>query len=85
VDALTVSLTLGLFILAVLAFFGVKAYPHWKEVLSKLSWRWVAERHLTASSRHGEPLPPTFTNTIGMELVLIPAGTFLMGTPIEAL
>jgi formylglycine-generating enzyme required for sulfatase activity len=85
VDALTVSLTLGLFILAVLAFFGFKAYPHLKALLAKWSWPRVAERHLTASSRHGEPLPATLTNRIGMELVLIPAGTFMMGTPIEEL
>ncbi len=26
-------------------------------------------------------LPPSFTNSIGMEFVLIPAGTFLMGSP----
>jgi hypothetical protein len=30
-------------------------------------------------------LPSTFTNTIGMEFVLIPAGTFMMGTPKEQL
>ena len=84
-DALTVLLTLGLSILAVLAFFGFKAYPHLKAVLSKWSGPWIAESHLTASSRQGEPLPPTFTNSIGMEFVLIPAGTFMMGTPIEEL
>ena len=84
-DALTLLLTLGLFILAVLAFFGFKAYPHLKAVLSTWSWPRVVEPHLTARSRQGEPLLPTFTNTIGMELVLIPAGTFMMGTPIEQL
>jgi formylglycine-generating enzyme required for sulfatase activity len=30
-------------------------------------------------------LPLTFTNNIGVEFVLIPAGTFMMGTPIEQL
>jgi formylglycine-generating enzyme required for sulfatase activity len=85
VDALTVWLTLGLFILAVFAIFGVKAYPHLKAVFATWSWPRVTEPHLRARSRHGESLPPTFTNTIGMEFVLIPAGTFLMGTLIEAL
>src|SRR4030095_15171549 len=28
-----------------------------------------------------EPNPSTFTNSLGMEFVLIPAGTFLMGSP----
>jgi hypothetical protein len=55
VDTLTLSLTLGLFILAVLAFFGFKEYPHLKEVLAKFSLHRVAERHLTASSRQGDP------------------------------
>jgi formylglycine-generating enzyme required for sulfatase activity len=85
VDALTLLLTLGLSILAVLAYFGFKVYPHLKAVLSKWSWPWISEPHLTARSRQGEPLPPTLTNSIGMEFVLISAGTFMMGTPIEQL
>jgi formylglycine-generating enzyme required for sulfatase activity len=80
-------------ILAVLAFFGFffgfKEYPRLRDFLSnylsKFLRYWVTERHLTARCRQGEPLPPTFTNRIGMEFVLIPAGTFMMGTPIEQL
>ncbi|MBI4750942.1 MAG: formylglycine-generating enzyme family protein [Acidobacteria bacterium] len=38
--------------------------------------------HLTLSDfEELPPLPPTFTNSIGMEFVLIPAGSFLMGSP----
>jgi len=85
VEALTVFLTLGLFIFAVLAIFGVKAYPRLREFLTKFSWPRAAARHRTASGRQDEPLPPTSTNSIGMEFVLIPAGTFMMGTPVDQL
>jgi formylglycine-generating enzyme required for sulfatase activity len=34
-----------------------------------------------ASATTDNPLDPTFTNSIGMEFVLIPAGTFTMGSP----
>jgi len=89
VDALTLLLTLGLFILAVLAFFGFKEYPRLRDFLSNyrstFSRHWVTARHRTARCRQGEHLPPTFTNSIGMEFVLIPAGESLMGTPSDQL
>jgi formylglycine-generating enzyme required for sulfatase activity len=89
VDAFTLSLTLGLFILAVLAFFGFKEYPQLRDFLSDcrstFSRHWVAARHRSARRRQGEHLPSTFTNRIGMEFVLIPAGTFMMGTPVDQL
>ena len=79
------GIALGGFIILVLAFFGIKEYPQLRDFLSKFSWHRVAERHFTAGCRQGKHLPPTFTNSIGMELVLIPAGTFMMGTHIEEL
>jgi formylglycine-generating enzyme required for sulfatase activity len=88
VDAFTLSLTLGLFILAVLAFFCFKEYPRLRDFLSNCrstcSRHWE-ERHLTARCGQGEYLPPTLTNSIGMEFVRIPAGAFLMGTPVDQL
>ncbi len=40
---------------------------------------------VTAADAETEDSPdlPTFTNSIGMEFVLCPAGTFLMGSPLE--
>ncbi len=37
--------------------------------------------HLTLNDLELSSLPPAFTNSIGMEFVLIPAGSFLMGSP----
>src|SRR5262249_3397290 len=37
----------------------------------------LTDAHLPADG----PLEPSFTNSIGMEFVLIPAGTFMMGSP----
>jgi formylglycine-generating enzyme required for sulfatase activity len=43
------------------------------------SWAHVAPAQIAEAAKHGVPV--TFENSIGMRFVLIPAGTFLMGSP----
>ena len=47
--------------------------------VSALSWAKVAPEQITAAKKHGVPV--AFENELGMRFVLIPAGTFLRGTP----
>ena len=43
------------------------------------SWAKVAPEQITEAKKHGVPV--AFENDLGMRFVLIPAGTFLMGSP----
>ena len=43
------------------------------------SWAYVAPSQVTAAKKHGVPV--AFENELGMRFVLIPAGTFRMGSP----
>jgi len=47
-----------------------------KEQLAELE-----EMEETEPAKQEEELPQSFTNSLGMEFVLIPAGTFMMGSP----
>ncbi len=43
------------------------------------SWAKVAPEQIAEAKKHGVPV--AFENDLGMRFVLIPAGTFLMGSP----
>ena len=45
------------------------------------SWAKVAPEQIEAAKRHGVPV--AFENELGMRFVLIPAGTFRMGSPVD--
>ena len=44
-------------------------------------WAKVAPEQIAEAKKHGVPV--AFENDLGMRFVLIPAGTFLMGSPEE--
>jgi formylglycine-generating enzyme required for sulfatase activity len=48
-------------------------------LLDRPSWAQVAPEQIEEAKKHGVPV--AFENDLGMRFVLIPAGTFLMGSP----
>jgi len=67
------SLALGLFLL--LPACGPDEAPE----VEVPSWAHVAPEQIAEAKKHGVPV--AFENDLGMRFVLIPAGTFLMGSP----
>jgi formylglycine-generating enzyme required for sulfatase activity len=54
---------------------------HWANLIESNGFDRIVRAIRAEIAKHPEPDPSTFTNSIGMEFVLIPAGTFMMGSP----
>ena len=65
--------------LSVVACGGDETYP--AKTVEVPSWAKVAPEQIAEAKKHGVPV--AFENDLGMRFVLIPAGTFLMGSPAD--
>ena len=59
---------------------GIRMFPYTEMGTALPFWAKVAPEQIAEAEKHGVPV--AFENDIGMRFVLIPAGTFTMGSPL---